>query len=628
MPTLLILRPIFISTVVWAGIFVIAAQLFGGEVALRALLIGFSLSNIAVFSVLALTALVAEKFKPAVLIRSVVWAVSFWFLIRFGLPFSYLILINGLNPSSDLTWTGFRKSIDGLSSAGDPVERIGVALAVLICAMFVDRTMTAIGFPGARVHTKRYWRALTFRRLSLAALSAVGIGISILVPVAIVGVTALIVVLALFVFISIYFLSWRFALDVYRTAAVATPLAWTDGVTKPWAYHATDIHLTAPGVARAEGGEGGLPRLEALARTVAERRTGIVLLTGDITDHADDREWKAARDILKPLADADCRVLLAPGNHDLSSAYDPGIQFYSRLAEHGFGQERQYEYLYGRRLLDYVRIQNELCPGIVVASGEALSTWVRVNLGLLDAERDFYRRVGADGRLDEPALAAYVDDVIARGLLVSHLGPGYATLLRRNAAEHLAGYDDKRWQITEGFAGLSAADRIFPMRYSDAAHDAEIFMLNSVVADDSLFASASGELPQDQAKRFSDMIAGCTARNLGVLIHHAPFRWADEPRPKLGNQVRWNSLAMDNSSAELFMEPLAAAVGQGKQVIFCCGHRHGGHDRKTMLGTLDGVLVLEGASLAESDTAVSIIGLTPQGFLAMPAVPESPNPAA
>jgi hypothetical protein len=173
-------------------------------------------------------------------------------------------------------------------------------------------------------------------------------------------------------------------------------------------------------------------------------------------------------------------------------------------------------------------------------------------------------------------------------------------------------------EIAEGFVGLSVADKIFPMRYLDPENDAEIFMLNSVVVDDSLVASASGELAEALAERFGAMVAASTARNIVVLIHHAPFRWADEPQPTFLGQdsLRWSSLAMSNNSAKQFIEPLAAALDKGRSVVFCCGHRHGGPEKKTTLGTWRGVLISEGASLAESDAAISALGFTPHGIAA------------
>ena len=223
MPTWQILRPILISTAVWAGIIVLSSYLFGADAASRALLVAFFLSNIAVLTVLGLIALVAIRFKPAGIILSRRAAVAVWFLIRFGLPISYLLLVNG--PSGEeSTLPGVWKTFVALAAARGPAGRAGAAIAVLICALFIDKALRAIGYPGARVHSERHRRAILLQRLTLAALSAVGMGLAVLAPLGVGGVILLIVGLDLFIGLSIAILSWRFALDVYRTAAVATAL--------------------------------------------------------------------------------------------------------------------------------------------------------------------------------------------------------------------------------------------------------------------------------------------------------------------------------------------------------------------------------------------------------------------
>jgi hypothetical protein len=67
---------------------------------------------------------------------------------------------------------------------------------------------------------------------------------------------------------------------------------------------------------------------------------------------------------------------------------------------------------------------------------------------------------------------------------------------------------------------------------------------------------------------------------------------------------------MCNRSGKRFIDPLAAAVKNGKTAIFCCGHRHGGPDMATRIGSLSGVIVSEGAALADPDTAIAALSLT------------------
>jgi hypothetical protein len=85
--------------------------------------------------------------------------------------------------------------------------------------------------------------------------------------------------------------------------------------------HLSDLHLTGSadrptGVGTAPGERLIGSYLELVERVAPE----LVVITGDITDAGEAREWDSARRLLLPLA-AERTVLLAPGNHDLSAAF-------------------------------------------------------------------------------------------------------------------------------------------------------------------------------------------------------------------------------------------------------------------------------------------------------------------
>jgi hypothetical protein len=60
------------------------------------------------------------------------------------------------------------------------------------------------------------------------------------------------------------------------------------------------------------------------------------------------------------------------------------------------------------------------------------------------------------------------------------------------------------------------------------------------------------------------------------------------------------------------MNGLKSFIGGNRNLIFFCGHRHGGKKHLTRLGTLFGVTIIEGASLANRESAIAVGWLNAQ----------------
>jgi predicted phosphodiesterase len=82
--------------------------------------------------------------------------------------------------------------------------------------------------------------------------------------------------------------------------------------------HWSDLHLTANGARRVEGGEGGNVCFRRLLAThlPALRRAEAILLTGDITDTGAAEEWREFFDAVP--SELIGKITIVPGNHDLN----------------------------------------------------------------------------------------------------------------------------------------------------------------------------------------------------------------------------------------------------------------------------------------------------------------------
>lgn len=77
----------------------------------------------------------------------------------------------------------------------------------------------------------------------------------------------------------------------------------------------TDLHLRPRGLPALRVVETNMLVARVVERLLAFRPAlDAVLVTGDITDQADEREYATAREVLAPLGS---RLLPLPGNHDI-----------------------------------------------------------------------------------------------------------------------------------------------------------------------------------------------------------------------------------------------------------------------------------------------------------------------
>jgi hypothetical protein len=151
----------------------------------------------------------------------------------------------------------------------------------------------------------------------------------------------------------------------------------------------------------------------------------------------------------------------------------------------------------------------------------------------------------------------------------------------------------------------------FPLQAFDFHSGSHILLLNSVAPFVDLLGSAWGDLGHLQVARLEKLLSESSARHIIILVHHAPFRWDDEPPPgwAWGDLQRWACLAAMGPATFEFVNLLEKTCSADHKVAVFCGHRHGGVHHEARLGVWVGGEIAEGASIGESSQASLLCAL-------------------
>jgi hypothetical protein len=391
----------------------------------------------------------------------------------------------------------------------------------------------------------------------------------------------------------VYLMIRRSARQTYFRSPVAYSCIVSPRTDNPWAVHISDIHLTGTNNICAEGGKGGNDNLEEFARTMRYIRPSFAFITGDLTDQGSPQEWQEAKTILEPVQQNGCRVIIAPGNHDLMTAYSPGAQYVSAVSGPPWVANA---FKMRRYLVEFCSIN----PDMLVADGRLLADVLKKDQAITDYMRRLAElesvdpvQVPSNGEILEQLRAWFPGadrDVRTsfRGFFIDSLAYMDTVDMFRGYIYHDAWYD------------------FFPLHLVDHATQTHIFVLNSVARDLSLMGSAGGDFGDGQLDRFETLATSSNAVDIVVLLHHASFRWSDEFRPNLSPEIliRWASLSTSNTSASRLTNVMLTARKLGKRLFLFCGHRHGGSLRESRIGGWQGCRIAEGAAMVESSDAI------------------------
>jgi 3',5'-cyclic AMP phosphodiesterase CpdA len=342
---------------------------------------------------------------------------------------------------------------------------------------------------------------------------------------------------------------------------------------KPLFSFVTDIHITeSDSTSRAEGGCGGQLKFVEWLQREGKNPPDYLLIGGDQTDTGSISEWKRFCHIANHNRNEHSCLLFAPGNHDMCSAYQDGyVSFLGTWA----ADPRDKLVTYFRALAPYV-------PTMKTAMGDTLK-------GLANTTPDSFQTV--------------IQEVRDRGFEFA--------LANVDASPDLQEWnrEDARLRWFHHWFDCNRQN-FFPLQLEDTANELLILVLNSCpddafsrrVAPSALGRSARGSLGQGQLGRLAQTLSSLPkwCKNVLILMHHPPYRRPGEWKWKLSAKGIRDSafLTFDTVEARELLTLLVERAHERAEVTFvlCCGHRH-----TPVAAYVGRVLVLEGASMAESN---------------------------
>jgi len=398
----------------------------------------------------------------------------------------------------------------------------------------------------------------------------------------------------------------------------------------------SDIHLTADGRPQTSGDPSGNVNLDELIPRLTQKLRPIwVVIAGDLVDTGTAAEWELALERLNRIRDAGIRVILAPGNHDISAAYDP-VASRKFLSRRGAGR------IDGRKLASYLQAALSLDGDIRSHDGRKLQViWNREFEPVFELVRKWTQAAEAAKRelertparpphalryltfFDKQKANALLDPLVEGAMQVfpdfvplRKFGVTKESFWRKTFTASLACELDPLVLATKW--GRFWFD-VFPLVAADVENKIEFIVTNSNVAQVGLFGSAFGMLTPGQEARIKRCIAATTQPTVVLLMHHPVCRWSDDrssgrwPRIDLN---RWGLLANDSEEARRIPTDLCSAAPPScRQILLCGGHVHSiaragvlVDESGKQLKDLQRLLVLENPALADVSWKTGKVG--------------------
>jgi 3',5'-cyclic AMP phosphodiesterase CpdA len=482
---------------------------------------------------------------------------------------------------------------------------LGAAFGAANFVMFFSDYALALGFPprGALPKSQTAWQAHTRGHAVYFFYGALTFVASLKAPAlfpvfALLGIAVPFAIMAKSMF--------ELAKHTFQQAHAAGPLHFQAISSSPWAIQFTDVHLTRPGHATAEGDEDGGTALATWAPRVASSKPAFVFVTGDLVDTGDELEWRKAKELLAPIRSAGSRVLLAPGNHDLLAAYgeDASLAIWFStwlpIAAHKFN---------ARAMRLFLECAAELDPNILLYDGSVLTHELAKMRENLESLCQLFERAQASWSRSD--FEAELEQRTAAILRVDATGGNWQAILLHDDVEKF------RDKTNEAFFGWEW-NRFFPLYVYDPATETLIIVMNTVPDEVPLLESAWGDFGGQQLARVEALAQKFTGR-IVLLAHHPIFKWDDEPAPKfkMSDIQRWAGLATARPAADRFAALLSTLSENNREVVVLSGHRHGGERNQVRYGNLFGVRIVEGASLGSAMREVAGMDCRPGSHISV-----------
>jgi predicted MPP superfamily phosphohydrolase len=377
-----------------------------------------------------------------------------------------------------------------------------------------------------------------------------------------------------------------------------------DGCAGPALFaHISDIHAVAGATRTFDGDVPGNTRLPRLLDAIASTRPAYLLVTGDVTDRGRVSEWETVLELLKPAAER-IKVILAPGNHDLSG-------FFSELPSLGEAP----------RVEEFIRQQHSLFNGINDSAGASLAksfdnapsrespqynnaqkavracyTNCQPQLSLNEEQWQIIKRHSAD---------------IERILRIENpLASQCFYRCQHSKAQEEIDYVDDYWK--------QYGESAFPLAWIDGDNGIAIFSLrfHELSGVSTVGTNAIGFLDDNQAGRLLKQLHGLPDRvTTVVLMQHYPITrgpdddmpmplWPFLPLTEWWNQLKgsklwaYSFLVNDRGAAGTVLEEIRAMADTNprRSYLVLFGHRH-----VRTFGTLGKVILAEAPNVASRD---------------------------
>lgn len=383
----------------------------------------------------------------------------------------------------------------------------------------------------------------------------------------------------------------------------------------------SDIHVTAheSGVPTG-GGHSGLKDLRRIkiAMTKGDIPVKLVIVSGDLVDRGDEKEWKLAMPALGDLRAQGASVILGPGNHDLLPSYSPGRHFWAAIRP---GVPRPV--IEGEQVRRYLDAAAELEPRLTTWDGVTLQSYVQ-------ASDEPWRRVVAvwDAAREEIIrdlhLSEQTDHVTAFKKSKWRQPEKHAQIEARFIANATKVYPElvDYWKVNLYVINPKTVEEFFrhdpwhnkwydpyPLRATlDTPHGmAEVLVVNSSPRDPLFAQSSLGLTGVEQIERLGNLLDASMAELVVVVHHHSFARWENETF----EFERWGILSHDTKESHQLFDLLKSKAREGRDIVVMTGHTHGA-SRSGFVpaneGASYGFWYLESAALGEKGGEVMLAG--------------------
>lgn len=513
-----------------------------------------------------------------------------------ALKWGVLILI-GLSIAQGLDLSAITFSVPALESQAG---RWGLGLFGIWAMLFLADVLKYGGFPPAVSAELRSDTILKFQWMALL----MGVGLIFLSTAASPLVFwSFVILTGLFYFGFVFHYSYRLAsVAFWHALPVTVEAPATLPADAPIRFvHLTDLHITKECEPRNEPEPPGNWRLKALDQELPSRPISWLLITGDLADHGREDEWQESRKLLQALQTArpGLRVVVAPGNHDLATAYNSADAFFAiSIARR---QRRSQPHSDGTYLRRYLQFASDLEPQLRTCTGERVKDVLAAKAAACERLIAGWELLQQGGAPAQAACEQLAQEAVAAFPTTSK--DGWAIEFARKPLRPIRAHFE---EILVSLLWRSDWFAHFPLSLCDRETGEAVVILNSNAPDPTLFGSAWGQVGTEQLTRLGELLGKLEVPTIYLLCHHAPFRWVDSRPPASFGAVRdWATSAVLANEIASLRTAVRNAHAAGKEILFLCGHRHGGEGKQTLLGSWDGGRVVEGASFAEAATRLA-----------------------